>query len=66
MSTGRKLPIQLSIAVPSGNQPRADEIAIRAYQLYEHRGGVHGHDLEDWFEAERQLRVERKAQAQRT
>ncbi|MDZ4853703.1 MAG: DUF2934 domain-containing protein [Nitrospirota bacterium] len=30
----------------------------RAYELYELRGGDHGHDAEDWFEAERQIRAE--------
>ena len=30
-------------------------IAHRAYTLYEQRGCIHGHDLEDWFEAERQI-----------
>jgi|SRR5687767_3833553 len=33
-----------------------EEIARRAYQLYEDRGGEHGHDLQDWFQAERELR----------
>jgi len=33
-----------------------EEIARRAYQLYEDRGGGHGHDLQDWFQAERELR----------
>jgi len=30
-------------------------IAHRAYELYEQRGHRHGHDLEDWLEAERQI-----------
>lgn len=30
-------------------------IADRAHELYTHRGGHHGLDLEDWFEAERQV-----------
>jgi hypothetical protein len=30
-------------------------IAQRAYELYEQRGHTHGHDLEDWLEAERQI-----------
>lgn len=30
-------------------------IAQRAYELHERRGKVHGHDLEDWLEAERQI-----------
>jgi hypothetical protein len=33
-----------------------EEIARRAYQLYEERGGEHGRDWEDWFQAERDLR----------
>ena len=30
-----------------------DEIVRVAYALYEKRGMAHGHDLEDWLEAER-------------
>jgi hypothetical protein len=30
-----------------------DEIARVAYELYEKRGRAHGHELEDWLEAER-------------
>jgi hypothetical protein len=33
-----------------------EEIARRAYQLYEERGREHGHDLRDWFQAEGELR----------
>lgn len=29
-----------------------DQIALRAYQLFETRGGTHGHDWDDWFKAE--------------
>ncbi len=36
--------------------PNDDEIARRAYQLYEARGGGHGRDVEDWLQAERELR----------
>lgn len=31
-------------------------IARRAYELYEARGGEPGHDWEDWFQAESELR----------
>jgi Protein of unknown function (DUF2934) len=37
-------------------EPSHEDIARRAYQLYEERGGEHGHDLDDWFQAERELR----------
>jgi hypothetical protein len=30
-----------------------DEIARVAYKLYEKRGKAHGHELEDWLEAEK-------------
>lgn len=39
-------------ADPSDHHAR---IADRAHELYMHRGGHHGMDLEDWFEAERQV-----------
>ena len=35
--------------------PDGHDIALRAYDLFIQRGGVHGHDLEDWLVAERQL-----------
>jgi hypothetical protein len=33
-----------------------EEVADRAYALWQARGSEHGGDREDWFEAERQLR----------
>ena len=32
-----------------------DSVARRAYELYEQRGREHGHDLDDWLQAEREL-----------
>ena len=34
---------------------RARRIEARAHQLFERRGHVHGHDLEDWLQAEREI-----------
>ena len=34
------------------------QIANRAFEIYLSRGGEDGHDIGDWFEAERQLRTE--------
>jgi hypothetical protein len=43
--------------VRRGNaDPTHDDIALRAYQRYQNRGGQHGSDWADWFEAERELR----------
>lgn len=36
-------------------QPQHDEIALRAYQFFLQRGGIHGRDWEDWFKAEGEL-----------
>ena len=43
-------------------QEQADKIAFsleaiekKAYELFEQRGGQHGSDLQDWFEAEKLL-----------
>jgi hypothetical protein len=32
-----------------------EAIAIRAHQLFEQQGRVHGHDIEHWLTAEREL-----------
>jgi len=40
----------------TSNQPTHEEIAVRAYEIFESRGGSHGSDLDDWLEAERSLR----------
>jgi len=31
------------------------QIAEKAYELFQNRGQVHGHDLDDWVEAERHV-----------
>lgn len=45
-----------AIATQSGQTPTADQIARRAYELYQQRGGRPGRDFEDWIQAERELR----------
>ena len=57
---GRNVSIQVSKRSRSDSTPHRDEIAARAYELYKKRGAVHGHDLEDWYEAELQLIRERE------
>ena len=39
-----------------GREIERDQIARRAYERFEARGGEHGHDQEDWFNAEQELR----------
>jgi|SwirhisoilCB1_FD_contig_31_14858142_length_645_multi_4_in_0_out_0_2 hypothetical protein len=40
------------------SDPSPSDIAARAYDLYAERGFEDGHDKDDWFEAERELREE--------
>jgi hypothetical protein len=40
--------------------PSPDEIAAEAYAIYQARGGAHGRDEDDWFEAERRLAERRR------
>lgn len=37
-------------------QPNPEDVRRRAYEIYVRRGGTHGADLDDWYEAERELR----------
>ena len=36
--------------------PSRDDVARRAFELYCERGGQDGHDVQDWLQAERELR----------
>jgi DUF2934 family protein len=36
-----------------------EQISRRAYELYERRGYEHGHEVEDWLQAEAELAAER-------
>jgi hypothetical protein len=40
------------------NGPRDEEIRRRAYEIYIERGEEPGHELDDWFQAERELEDE--------
>lgn len=46
--------------VTSEPQELEHQIRLRAYELYEARGGETGHELDDWLRAEEELK-ERKA-----
>jgi DUF2934 family protein len=36
-------------------RPTPEEIRRRAFEIHIKRGGIHGCDLDDWFQAEREL-----------
>ena len=40
------------------------EIRVRAYELYEQRGCTAGHEVEDWFAAEREVLARHAQQTQ--
>ena len=48
------------VKVPEGAKLSPEQVARRAYELFVARGGDHGHDLEDWLQAERELSLARK------
>jgi hypothetical protein len=39
-----------------------EQVALRAYELYEDRGGQHGRDIDDWLQAETDVRSEAEQQ----
>ena len=50
--------------LPDQSAPVKDsEVARRAYDLYLARGCEHGHDLDDWLQAEHDLRETRRSTA---
>jgi hypothetical protein len=51
-----KIPSEKKVSLSP--QARYELISIRAYELFEKRGYVHGFDREDWVEAEKQLNFE--------
>jgi len=38
-----------------GAWPTQEDVKRRAYELFIARGGIHGNDQADWFQAEREL-----------
>lgn len=42
-------------AVSSVRHPSPEEIRRRAFEIHIERGGIHGCDLDDWLQAEREL-----------
>lgn len=53
-----KVPSTNSGLTPTNHAPQQDRrarVAARAFELYQRRGRTHGHDLQDWFQAEEEL-----------
>ncbi len=43
------------VGATRANLPTYEQIAARAYQIYLERGCQHGHDVDDWLQAEYEL-----------
>jgi hypothetical protein len=54
-TTQKRRRTDLSEPIPGSSTEYGDEIARRAYELYQERGGEDGHDVDDWLQAEREL-----------
>jgi hypothetical protein len=48
-------PPKKSPARTSENNDLESKIRLRAFELYQDRGGEDGHDVEDWLRAEEEL-----------
>jgi hypothetical protein len=46
---------ELTVLIPIENQ-----IQLRAYELYEQRGRTDGHELDDWLQAECEIKARRR------
>jgi len=50
-------PIQSHPENTSANHtPTCEEISLRAHEIYLERGGLPGYELDDWLQAERELK----------
>lgn len=45
--------------IAAQREPTTEEIALRAYEIYLERGEAPGNDIEDWLQAEQELRGEK-------
>ena len=43
------------------SEPDEDDIRLRAYHRYLHRGGQHGRHFDDWVEAEQELKQKKSS-----
>jgi hypothetical protein len=54
-TTARQPRVKAPQPITDQTVPSTDDVASRAFALFCARGGQHGHDLEDWLQAEREL-----------
>jgi Protein of unknown function (DUF2934) len=58
-TTSAPMLVKAATAKASTNEvtrpPTRDDVARRSFEIFLERGGVHGHDVEHWVQAERDL-----------
>ena len=60
LANAQNMPTDIRSDEPEGtgeNGPSLAEIRQRAFEIHSERGGIHGCDLDDWLQAERELRT---------
>lgn len=57
-STRKRSLRKTEVEPPVGEVDLSQRIAEKAYELFEGRNRAHGHELEDWLEAERMVLAE--------
>ena len=57
MTTNQVDLAEVELNTASDGAPSEQEVATRAHELFLERGAVEGHDLEDWLQAERELKA---------
>jgi hypothetical protein len=53
---------ELYPTTPITDPSRENQIKVRAYQLFDQRGREHGHDVDDWLQAEVELAMPARSQ----
>ena len=54
--SGAGIVVQPEMAEKKHDEPSPQEIRQRAFEIHIERGGIYGCDLDDWLQAERELK----------
>lgn len=52
---------ETELKLTHAHEPTEEEIRVRAYQIYLNRGRQPGHEVDDWVQAEQELRPRKSA-----
>jgi hypothetical protein len=63
-SRGGRMVKPVSIDRETLTEEQIEQVRVRAYALYEGRGGADGHDVEDWLQAKHEVLTGKLSKAQ--